>query len=172
LRSHDDWAIFAYTGILNLNAMKKFSLILCLLFAVSVRMIYSQTAQLASGVTLNDNISDYSLLMEPILPDVVMSDQSIASPRAEKLTMVACPNPFTNRTIINCFLPVKGKLTLEIRNMFGSTVKTTELNIDQDGTHSIEITSEHLRPGIYTAMLILKTSDDMLMKTIRIVYNQ
>jgi hypothetical protein len=152
--------------------MKKFTLILILLFAVSIRMVFSQTAQYAATITANDNLFDYALSADPMLPDMVQPDLASTTSLADKLTMVASPNPFTSRTTINCFLPVKGKLTLEIRNMFGATIKTIEETIDQVGTHSTEVTSEHLRPGIYTTILILKTSDDVLMKTIRIVYNQ
>jgi hypothetical protein len=56
--------------------------------------------------------------------------------------------------------------------MFGETVKTIEDNVTQQGDKSIEVSSERFRPGIYTAMVIFKTSKNVMIKTIRIVYNQ
>ena len=86
--------------------------------------------------------------------------------------MVSSPNPFKDRTLITCTFPETGKFILEIRNMFGETVKNIEDNVGQKGTQTMEVTSEHLKPGIYTAMMMFKTSQNVMIKTIRIVYTQ
>ena len=89
------------------------------------------------------------------------------------LTLVSSPNPFTDRTTISCSLPEKGRLTLTIHNIFGETVKTLGDDVEHEGKYSVEVTSEKMRPGIYTAMLSLKTSGGLvLVKTIRIVYKK
>ena len=152
--------------------MKKITLILCLLFAISIGMIYSQTMQVPAAIVYTDNTSDNLYIGDRVLPDASKAKSNITSHQADKLTMLSSPNPFTNRTMVTCFIPVKGKFVLGIRNMFGETVKTIENIVDREGSYNIEVTSEHLRPGIYTAILVLKTSNDVMMKTIRLVYNQ
>jgi hypothetical protein len=152
--------------------MKKFALMLCLLFTISIGMIHAQTSQAPASIPGNDNSYTFTLPADPMVTPAAPADLTITPPQADKLTMVSSPNPFTSRTEITCVLPVKGKLTLVVRNMFGETVRTIEENVEQEGTCSMEVTSEHLRPGIYTAILVLKTSDNVMMKTIRIVYNQ
>ncbi|MCX6306899.1 MAG: hypothetical protein NT040_18185 [Bacteroidetes bacterium] len=152
--------------------MKKNVLMLCLLFAFSVRMIYAQTSQ--APVPLSDIVSEsgYAGTSGAMLPDMPRPALPEIQVPADKLTMTSSPNPFTTHTVISCFLKEKGKLTLGIRNMFGETVKTFEDNIEQLGNHTIDVTSEDLRPGVYTAMLVFKTADNVLIKAIRIVYNQ
>jgi hypothetical protein len=56
--------------------------------------------------------------------------------------------------------------------MFGETIKSFEINVEQEGCQTMEVTSENLRPGIYTAMLVFKTSDNVTMKTTRMVYTK
>jgi hypothetical protein len=152
--------------------MKKIALMLCLLFALSIRMIYSQTMELPAAYTGNDDGAGYVFSADPAMPDATPAQLTTASAQPEKLTMNSSPNPFTSATQITCCFPAKGKLILEIRNMFGETVKTITENVDQEGDHSTEVSSEHLRPGIYTAIAVFKTSDNVLTKTIRIVCNQ
>jgi hypothetical protein len=151
--------------------MKQIALTLCLLFTVTIGMICAQPMQPATAIPGIENGSIYAFSMVPPQPDAIPASL-VPVIKADQLTMVASPNPFTSRTEITFSLPGKGKVILGIRNMFGETVKTIEENADQEGDHSIEVTSEHLRPGVYTAILILKTSDNVMMKTIRIVCNQ
>jgi hypothetical protein len=152
--------------------MKKITWMLCLLFAVSIRMICAQTLQSPAAIIDKANGSDYNLAVNSMLPDATPAEISGTPYQADKLNMISSPNPFTNQTLITCCLPAKGKLTLEIRNMFGETVRSIEDNVEQEGNHSIEVTSDQLRPGIYSAMLIFKTRDNTIMETIRIVYSQ
>jgi hypothetical protein len=152
--------------------MKKNAFILFLLFTIPQGMIYSQTMLLPTVLTANDNSSNVTFTADPLLPAATPADIPGTQCHADKLTMTSSPNPFVSQTVITCFLPSKGKLMLAIRNMFGETIKTIEDNIEQPGNYSLELTSEHFKPGIYTAMLVLKTGDNVMMKTIRIVCNQ
>ena len=152
--------------------MKKVLFIFCLLSAFSIGVIFAQPSQSPVMINGNDNVSEYTLPVNPVLPDITPTEMTSTSQPADKLTMVSSPNPFTGRTTLTCVLPSKGKLMLEIRNMFGETVKTDEENVEQEGTRNIEVTSERLRPGIYTAVLTLKTNDNVLTKNIRIVCKQ
>jgi|GEM_PF-2361760 len=152
--------------------MKNMTLIFCLLFVFSTRMMYSQSVQVPLAIS-GDNALSANPFAVPSAPAAsVLADIENPAHPPVKLTMISSPNPFTSRTTITFTLPDKGKLFLEIRNMFGETVKSLEDNIEQEGSHSMEVTSEHLRPGIYTAIMVLKTNDNVFLKTIRIVCNQ
>jgi hypothetical protein len=154
------------------NVMKKIKQLFCLALVFSSLGVYAQTMDIPVSIA-TDN-ADHGNLQSVTVISAEPAAAAITSQYlpAVKLSMVSCPNPFTNRTSITCYLPVKGKLTLEIRNMFGETVNTIEDNVEKEGTCSLEVTSEHLRPGIYTALLMLKTSDNVMTKSIRIVCNQ
>lgn len=152
--------------------MKKITLILCLLSAISIRMTYAQPSQAHAAISGENSVSAFADSELSMLPEEPRAGLTDHGQKAVKLTMVASPNPFTSRTAITCYIPVKGKLTLEIRNMFGETVMSTEENVEQEGSHSMDVTSENLKPGIYTAMLRLKTGDNVMMNTIRIVHNK
>ena len=152
--------------------MKKIALMICVLIAFSIGMVHSQTSFGPVAGTTSEYEFNNGVVQGSILPIAIPAELPAAALTVDKISMVASPNPFTARTTINCILPAKGKLTLGIRNMFGESVKTLEENILQEGSHLIEVTSEHLRPGIYTAMLVFRTNDDVVIKTIRIVFNQ
>ncbi len=137
--------------------------------AVSAGTLFAQSMQLPSDLLTGSGDGEYSALKDPVLPQVAPGNTAGKTERIGKLTMISSPNPFTTRTVITCTLPEKGKLTLSVRNMFGECVKTIESNVEQEGNQTFEVTSEQLRPGIYTVMLALKTSDNMLFKTIRLV---
>lgn len=152
--------------------MKTITRTLCLLFALMIGEINAQTQQINVNIAGSDNGTDYSTTIDPIVPDATQADLTSAPQATDQLTMIASPNPFKERTVITCSFPATGKLILEIRNMFGETVKTIEENVSQTGDKSIEVSSERFRPGIYTAMLMFKTSKNVMTKTIRIVYNR
>ncbi len=152
--------------------MNKITLLICLFFALSIRIVVAQSLQAPAVIAGFESESVYPAAIESMISDPAPLVNTNITDLADKLTMISSPNPFTAATMITCFLPVKGKLILAIQNMIGKTVKTYEETIDQEGTHAIEVTSEHLRPGIYTVRLTLKTNDNMMMKTSRIVCNQ
>jgi hypothetical protein len=158
--------------ILKIKTQPMKTITLYLLFAFTIGVINAQTQQVPVNIAGNGEGADYSLTATPPVPDAVPADQVTIPQGTEQLTMAASPNPFKDRTLITCSFQATGKLTLEIRNMFGETVKSFEDNVAQVGDKSFELTSERLRPGIYTAMLIFKTSKSVMIKTIRIVYNQ
>ena len=149
--------------------MKRISIVFSLVFTLSAGIIHAQTIQGPAAGIGNDNPMEYNIAAAPAMPGTARSTEGVELQPSDKLGLVASPNPFTTRTFISCVLPASGKLSLGIRDMFGETVKTFELNVEQEGAQSMELTSDHLRPGIYTAMLVFKTPDNILMKTIRIV---
>jgi hypothetical protein len=152
--------------------MKKITLMLCLLFVFSMRLLFAQTLHLPLIIEEKSDKSEYSLVAVASTQVPVPAEMNTTFAALDKISMTSSPNPFTTRTQVTCCLPSKGKLSLGIRNMFGETVKTRESNVEQEGDCVLEVTSENLRPGVYTAILVFKTSDNVLTKTIRIVYNQ
>lgn len=165
---------FIYLNLYNLKTkvMNRFTLILCLLFVFSIRMMQAQSSQVAAVIPDDNTVTTQPVALNSLLADQAVNGLTGQPRQALRLDMVASPNPFSTRTMITFSLPAKCKLRMEIRNMFGETVKSMEENVDTEGSHSLEISSEHLQPGIYTAMLIVKTDDNMIMSTIRLVYNQ
>jgi hypothetical protein len=152
--------------------MKKITLTLCLLFALAIGLINGQTLQVPVNMAGLSEDADYSAVPNPQVSGADKADLTSTPQVADQLTMTATPNPFKDRTLITCSFPATGKLILEVRNMFGETVKTIEDNVTELGDKSMEVTSDRFRPGIYTAMLIFKTSKNVMIKTIRIVNNQ
>ncbi|MFZ4521485.1 MAG: hypothetical protein ACOYNC_07260 [Bacteroidales bacterium] len=152
--------------------MKKISVVLCFLFTVSIRMAVAQTAQVPLPGITHETETGYVYLVKPLLPEAVPAETAIRSGDNGMLTITSSPNPFTSHTLISCNLPEKGKMTLGITNMFGEVVKTFDENIMQAGTQVTDITAENLQPGIYTALLVFRTSDQVLMKVLRIVYTR
>ncbi|MDP1622244.1 MAG: hypothetical protein Q8M08_07880 [Bacteroidales bacterium] len=152
--------------------MKKNRLIIILWFTLSAGTVNAQTMQLPAVMADNVNSFDNTIAAQTLLSDGVAADQTINTNPADKLNMIASPNPFTSQTVITCYFPEKGKFLLGIRNMFGESVRLIEDYVEQEGNHCVEVTGDNLRSGIYTAMLIFKTKDNVMMKTIRLVYSQ
>ncbi len=152
--------------------MKKNTLIVSLLFLVSIGLTCAQTTPIVNAAYSGNNDSEYTVIQLPALPGATPAELTAKASVPGKLTMTASPNPFTNLTVITCTLPEKGKLVLGIRDMFGETVKTIEVAVEEAGAKSIEVTSENLRPGIYTAMLAFKTVDNLMINVVRIVYTK
>jgi hypothetical protein len=138
-----------------------------MLFALLINTMQAQTVQGPAAGSVNNN-SDF------ILPSAMPegSDLLGVTHQKDKLTMISSPNPFSSRTVITCDFPSQGKAELGIRNMFGESVNTFITTVEQEGPMTFEVNSEHMRPGVYTALLVFKTGEDMLIKTIRLVYTK
>ncbi|MCX6250435.1 MAG: hypothetical protein NTX61_06760 [Bacteroidetes bacterium] len=116
----------------------------------------------------NKTISDGMISMNGI----IAMPEGITENSLQGLSMTNQPNPFTGSSVINCFLPADGLVTIEIRNLLGVLVKSLVKEHWNQGNHSVRFTPENLATGIYLATLHLKTSKDELTRTIYIVYNR
>jgi hypothetical protein len=88
---------------------------------------------------------------------------------AGQLSLGNYPNPFNGSTTITYTLPVAGKVTLEIRDLLGVTVKTLVNEMQAAGDHALKYDASTLVSGIYTATIRLSSNSDELVKTIKIV---
>lgn len=79
------------------------------------------------------------------------------------------PNPFAGKTTIRFYQPVEGYATIEVFNFMGNKVKTIENASRTEGEHLITFDGHGLAPGVYIYTLTLKTSDDILTQTGKMV---
>ena len=82
------------------------------------------------------------------------------------------PNPFNGTTMINYSLPFDGKLKLEMYNYMGSLVKVLTNEDQLKGIHSLKFEDSSLASGIYMVTLSLKTENNEMFKTIKLVNNR
>lgn len=59
------------------------------------------------------------------------------------------PNPFVGSTNIDYILPSEGKVTINLFNQQGQLIKVLVNEFQAIGTHSVELNSNDLQPGIY-----------------------
>ena len=91
---------------------------------------------------------------------------------AGDLLLANYPNPFNGTTTIAYTLPVAGNVTIEIRDMLGSIVRTPVNNEAQSaGDHRITMDGSLLAPGVYMATLKLNAGGQPLTRTIKILRN-
>jgi flagellar hook assembly protein FlgD len=88
------------------------------------------------------------------------------------LSLVNYPNPFGATTTFSYTLPSAGEVTIEIRNMLGSVVKTLVNGEKQTaGDHKLKLDAISLENGMYTATLKLNTGDQTMTRTIKVIRN-
>ncbi len=85
------------------------------------------------------------------------------------LKLSSYPDPFTDQSAFSFFLPVMGKITLEIRNLSGETVETVADTYLFAGDHCLKYSHNSLKPGIYVAVLVLQTNKEPITSTNKII---
>ncbi len=78
----------------------------------------------------------------------------------ENLEFTTYPNPFKGTTTLNYTLPVDGQVIIEVYNLVGSKVIVAVDETQSAGNYTLRLDANNLQPGIYTAILILKNSDN------------
>ena len=81
------------------------------------------------------------------------------------LELTSFPNPFYDRTTIRYTLPVEGYVTLVVRTLLGVTVATSVDPDDYAGIHTLFFDRKELVPGLYLYTVKVRTSDDVLVET-------
>jgi hypothetical protein len=79
------------------------------------------------------------------------------------------PNPFDSYTTISYSLSFDGKVTLTIRNLNGQLLKTIVNEMETKGDYNVNIEDWGLQSGVYVVSLTLKSSDNELYRTIKVV---
>jgi hypothetical protein len=103
-------------------------------------------------------------------PDVGISSGN-GDGKTAGLLLASSPNPFSGNLKLNYFLPDHGHVSLEILNILGEVVTALVDQFEQEGNHSLQVSSVGLRPGIYTARILLRTNSNIMTHSIKIVCN-
>ena len=85
------------------------------------------------------------------------------------LGLINFPNPFSDMTSIQFTTPVEGKTSVDIYNIFGVKVATLVDPDSYEGVHTINYEAGGIASGIYLYIVTLKTSDDVLVQTGKMV---
>jgi hypothetical protein len=88
------------------------------------------------------------------------------------LSISAYPNPFSNTTTIDYFLPFDGQVTLEVYNFLGMEVVKLVSEEQTAGKHVVKFNTTGMDAGVFTAKLVLKSSNDQLFRTIKLINNK
>ncbi len=87
------------------------------------------------------------------------------------LVLASSPNPFSEDVKLTWFLPETGQVLLEIRDLLGMKVSTLVDQVEQEGNHSMQVSSISLQPGIYIARITLRTNRDIMTRSVKMVKN-
>ena len=114
---------------------------------------------------------DYKVIDNAVLvADVIhTSALGIANYSGDELTLANHPNPFKGTTNFVYSLPVEGKVILEIYDLVGNKVMTVVDEAQNAGEYIINLETNRLKPGVYTANLRLSNEDSKLVRTIKIL---
>jgi len=130
---------------------------------ISMSLVADPLNELADGnfLVINDAI---------LIADVIhTSALGIANNMADKLVFDNHPNPFKGTTNFVYYLPVDGKVILEIYDLVGNKVKVAVDEAQTAGNYTLNMDASILQPGVYTATLRLSNEDSMLVRTIKII---
>jgi hypothetical protein len=75
------------------------------------------------------------------------------------------PNPFRDMTTIEFTMPVEGSAEVNIFNLLGNKVNTISDPDNYEGAHTLFFKAGSLAPGIYIYSVTVKTSDDIIIQT-------
>ena len=88
---------------------------------------------------------------------------------SDGLNLLNYPNPFDGITAISYNLPVDGKAQIDVYDLLGNKVATLFDPNELEGPHVMRFDAVSLTQGIYIYTLTLRTSDDILMQTGKMV---
>jgi len=114
---------------------------------------------------LADNPKSSYYVNGSVTPAVGIEEQ------AGMLSLSAYPNPFNDHVTISWYSPVNGEVSLLLFNTMGEMVDFFTEKSENRGNHTLELSSASLLPGIYYARIRLKTSNNLMINTIKIVCN-
>jgi hypothetical protein len=125
-----------------------------------------------------DPLNELADGMANVIQDVLNVDVIGAYPlginpvSSEALSFTNYPNPFTGVTTLAYSLPVAGEVTIELRDMLGSLIKTIVNKVPQaSGDYKLVQNLQDLSPGIYMVSLKLTSVGQPMTRTIKMVRN-
>jgi hypothetical protein len=88
------------------------------------------------------------------------------------LALSCSPNPFSGDVKLSWFLPVGGEVLLEIRNLLGMNVSKLVDEVEQEGDHSMQVSSIYFQPGVYVATIVLTTSCEVMRRSVKMIFTK
>jgi hypothetical protein len=82
------------------------------------------------------------------------------------------PNPFNQNTMLSYSMPVEGNVTIDIYNLTGSRVARIENGNQTEGEYTCNWDARNMPNGLYIAMIVVKTSDDVLRQQVKMLLNK
>jgi hypothetical protein len=118
----------------------------------------------------------YNVIGDAVLSVDVIEASTTGTPEIPSapsaLSLSAYPNPFSNTTTISYTLPFDGQVTLEVYNFLGMKVEKLVSEEQTAGNHVVSFNTEGMESGVFTATLSLKSNNDQLFRTIKLVNNR
>jgi hypothetical protein len=135
--------------------------------SIMVNLVADPLNELADA---NYNVIENAVL---VVNEVVNGMVGIADqPASDLLSLSNYPNPFSKSTTVTYEIPYDGKVTLEVHTMLGQLVKTLVDETQAEGKYSLKVDGSTLKPGFYSVVLRLKTTEGVIDRSIKFVVNQ
>jgi len=122
---------------------------------------------------LADNM--YNVIGDAVLGVDVIEATAVGigeQPVVKSIALSCFPNPFSSFTTLSYTLPFEGKVVLEINSMLGNKVTTLVSETQTAGNHMVKFDTYDLPSGVYTATLRLKSANDEMIRTIKLINNK
>jgi hypothetical protein len=124
---------------------------------------------LLSNVPLNKHYIDGSVTITAPYGIPIPGGDASRNDDEHSLKLKSSPNPFAGDMKLTWFLPVKGQALLEIRNLPGKKIITLVDELEQQGNHTLQLSSLDIDPGIYIVTITLTTNNTIMTKSIKII---
>jgi hypothetical protein len=126
---------------------------------------------LLSNAPLNEHYIDGSVKITAPNGIPIPGGDATGNGDEHSLKLTSSPNPFSGNVKLNWYLPVKGQVLLELRNILGEKLCTIVDEVEQEGNHSLQVSPNFVSPGIYIARIMLKTNTNIMTRSIKMICN-
>lgn len=113
--------------------------------------------------------SDGNALLNVVLNVGMNNEYTIFNSESDPLKFKSFPNPFSKKTTFTYLAPSRGKIIIEITNIFGEKVEVLTDVIEDRGDHLLTFNSKNLKPGIYAATITFKSDKAILRSILKII---
>ncbi len=121
---------------------------------------------------LNELANGQSQVISPasLIADIlVTSTTGLTDMQGSNLQLTCYPNPFTETTTIQYYLPVKGFVTLDLFDLVGQKVTSLVAQHADAGSHSLCLQSTSISSGVYLARITFQYEGKTVTRTIKLV---
>lgn len=121
---------------------------------------------------LNELADGQSQVISPasLIADLlVTSTTGLTDMQGSNLHLTCYPNPFTETTTIQYYLPVKGFVTLDLFDLVGQKVTSLVAQHADAGSHSLCLQSTSISSGVYLARITFRYEGQTFTRTIKLV---